>query len=337
MQRLKYLSLLFLFVTTCFVQAEEMPLDAKIYVAGHNGLVGSAVMKRLEQGGYTNIITRSSGELNLCIQRDVETFFEQEKPEYVILAAAKVGGIKANMNYPAEFIYKNLMISANVVHAAYENDVKKLLFLGSSCIYPRNCQQPIHEDYLLNGRLEPSNEPYAIAKIAGIKLCESYNRQYGTKFISCMPTNLYGPNDNFDLNNSHVLPALLTKMIEAKETNAPQMVVWGTGIPKREFLYVDDLADAVVYLMNHYDGQQHINVGTGEDISIGEVALLIKDAVGYEGELVFDTSKPDGTPRKLLDVGKLKNLGWQAETSLQEGITKTLEWYMENRDHLRRK
>lgn len=337
MNLLKCLLFTLMISTTCSLQAEGMPLDAKIYVAGHNGLVGSSVVRRLEEGGYTNIITRSSQELNLCIQQDVEAFFEEEQPEYVILAAAKVGGIKANMDYPAEFIYKNLMISANVIEASYKHGVTKLLFLGSSCIYPRNCQQPIHEDYLLNGYLEKSNEPYAIAKIAGIKLCESYNRQYGTKFISCMPTNLYGPNDNFDLKNSHVLPALLTKMIAAKEQGDPQMIVWGTGTPKREFLYVDDLADAVVHLMNHYEGQQHINVGTGEDISIAEVAMIIKDVVGYQGELVFDTSMPDGTPRKLLNVAKLKNTGWEAKTSLQEGIEKTYSWYMKNRDQLRKK
>lgn len=337
MKTIKSLLLTLVLLTSFYATAEEIPLDAKIYVAGHNGLVGSSIVRRLEQGGYTNIITRSSKELNLCIQKDVETFFKEEKPDFVILAAAKVGGIKANMDYPAEFIYTNMMISANVIHASYKSGVKKLLFLGSSCIYPRNCEQPIEEDYLLNGYLEKTNEPYAIAKIAGIKLCQSYNRQYGTKFISCMPTNLYGPNDNFDLKNSHVLPALMTKMVEAKESGAPQMVVWGTGKPKREFLYVDDLADACVHLMNHYEGEEHINVGTGEDISIAEVAHIIKDVVGYEGELVFDTTMPDGTPRKLLNVSKLNNTGWEAQTSLQEGIQKTYEWYMENRHQLRKR
>ncbi|MEC7838622.1 MAG: GDP-L-fucose synthase [Chlamydiota bacterium] len=307
-----------------------MERDAKIYVAGHNGLVGSALMRRLDDGGYHNVVTRSSKELDLRSQSDVDTFFSEEKPDYVILAAAKVGGIGANMTYPADFIYDNLMISANVINSAYKHGVKKLMFLGSSCIYPRECGQPIHEEYLLNGYLEPTNEPYAIAKITGIKLCESYNRQYGTKFISCMPTNLYGPQDNFNLETSHVLPALLSKFVKAKENGDEYVEVWGTGTVKREFLFVDDLADAIVYLMNHYEGNEHVNVGTGIDLTIAELAELIKNIVGYKGELVYDKSKPDGTPQKLLCVDKINGMGWHAKTSLEEGLRKTLDWYRDN-------
>lgn len=323
------------FYCLTIVSLNAMEHDSKIYVAGHNGLVGKAVMRCLEKQGYTNIITRTSKELDLRSQKEVNAFFEQEKPEYVILAAAKVGGIKANSDFPADFIYDNMMISANVIHAAYKSDVKKLMFLGSSCIYPRECAQPIHEEYLLNGYLEKTNEPYAVAKIAGIKLCQSYNRQYGTKFISCMPTNLYGPNDNFNKNNAHVLPALLDRFAEAKRHGDEEVVVWGTGSAFREFLYVDDLADAVVFLMNNYEGNEHINVGTGVDISIGDLVMLIKDTVGYEGNVVFDKSKPDGTPRKLLNVDRLRDLGWEAKTNLEEGLEKTFEWYMEHRDELR--
>lgn len=304
----------------------QMDYHAKIYVAGHNGLVGSAIIKRLRAKGYTNIITRSHKELDLRNQATVNQFFEKERPEYVFLAAAKVGGIVANNTYRAEFIYDNLMIAANVVHAAYVFGVKKLLFLGSSCIYPRNCPQPIKEEYLLTGELEHTNEPYAIAKIAGLKLCESYNRQYGTTFISCMPTNLYGPGDNFDLNNSHVLPALIRKFLHAKKYNEPTVTLWGTGAPYREFLFVDDLADAAIFLMNNYTGNETINVGTGVDVTIGDAAKLIKELVGYEGEIVYDHSKPDGTPRKLLQVDKLKALGWRARVDLRTGIERTLTW-----------
>ncbi|MGE0670014.1 MAG: GDP-L-fucose synthase family protein [Parachlamydiales bacterium] len=306
-----------------------MPYDAKIYVAGHNGLVGRAIERKLRQEGYTNIVSRTSDDLDLRRQADVDAFFEQEKPDYVFLAAAKVGGIKANSDYPAQFIYDNLMIETNVLHAAYLHGVKKLLFLGSSCIYPRECPQPIKESYLLSGPLEPTNDAYAIAKIAGIKMCQSYNRQYGTRFISCMPTNLYGPFDHFDLKNSHVLPALIRKFSEAKAEGRPSVTLWGTGSPKREFLHVDDLADAVLFLMRNYEGDEHVNIGCGDDLSIFELATLIKDAVGYEGELLFDPSYPDGTPRKLLDISKIQNMGWSPKISLQEGVQDTLRWYAE--------
>ncbi len=305
---------------------QQMSSEAKIYVAGHQGLVGSAIMRRLEQAGFSNIITRSLKELDLCDQAAVERFFAHEQPEYIILAAAKVGGIKANMEYPAQFIYENIMISANVINAAYKYGVKKLLFLGSSCIYPRMCSQPIKEEYLLTSELEKTNEPYAIAKIAGIKLCQSYNRQYGTNFIACMPTNLYGINDNFNLETSHVLPALLSKIYNAKKEGKDEVAVWGTGKPYREFLYVDDLADALLFLMQHYNGNKIINIGTGKDITIAHLAHLIKEVVGYEGKLIFDPTKPDGTPRKQLNVDKLHGLGWQAPTSLKTGIQKTLDW-----------
>jgi GDP-L-fucose synthase len=312
-----------------------MNKDAKIYVAGHKGLVGSAIVRVLQVNDYTNLLLKSSRELDLRRQTDVEAFFAQERPEYVFLAAAKVGGIGANNTYRAEFLYDNLMLEANVIHSAYQTGVKKLLFLGSSCIYPKLCPQPMHEDYLLTGFLEPTNEPYAIAKIAGLKLCENYCRQYGVNFISAMPTNLYGINDNFDLANSHVLPALIRKFHEAKLSNAPAVEIWGTGTALREFLFVDDLADALLFLMQHYDQQDFINVGTGEEVSIRELALTIQAIVGYSGELQFDSTKPDGTPRKLLDTTRLQQLGWQPKTSLKEGIERTYQWFQERYGKLR--
>lgn len=303
---------------------------AKIFVAGSRGMVGSAIVRNLEQNGFTNIITKSSKELDLRNQQAVFEFFETEKPEYVFLAAAKVGGIHANNTYPAEFIYDNMMIQNNVIHAAYLNKVEKLFFLGSSCIYPKFAPQPLKEEYLLTGALEPTNEAYAIAKISGLKMCEFYKKQYGCNFISAMPTNLYGINDNFNLQNSHVLPALLRKFIEAKQNNAPEVVVWGSGTPMREFLFVDDLAEACVFLMQNYNDAETVNIGTGEDVTIKELAETIKKTVGFEGELVFDATKPDGTPRKLLDVSKINNLGWKHKVNLQEGIEKTLDWVTEN-------
>jgi GDP-L-fucose synthase len=306
-----------------------MNKDAKIYIAGHRGMVGSAIIRDLQSKGYTNIITRTSRELDLIRQLDVEKFFEVEKPEYVFLAAAKVGGIYANNTYPAEFIYNNLMIEANIIHSAYKYKVKKLLFLGSSCIYPKLAAQPINEEYLLTGPLEPTNEAYAIAKIAGIELCKFYRRQYGCDFISAMPTNLYGIYDNFDLETSHVLPALIRKFHEAKINELKEVVMWGTGKPRREFLYVDDLADACVHLMNNYSNEMHVNVGTGEDVEIGELAKAIKSIVGFEGEIVNDLSKPDGTPRKLLDVNLLKSTGWKYKIELNDGIEKVYEWYLQ--------
>jgi GDP-L-fucose synthase len=308
-----------------------MNKEAKIYVAGHRGLVGSAIIRRLKNEGFNNLVYRSSNELDLRDKSQVDEFFSNEKIDYVFLAAAKVGGIVANNEYPADFIRDNLLIQTNVIDAAYRNNVKKLLFLGSTCIYPKLAQQPLKEEYLLTGELEPTNEPYAIAKIAGIKMCESYNRQYGTKYISVMPTNLYGENDNFDLHTSHVLPALIRKFHEAKENNQPFVEVWGTGKPKREFLYSDDLADACVYLMNSYEGNEIVNIGVGEDIEIGQLAQLVKETVGFDGEIKFDTSKPDGTPRKLVDVTKLNNLGWKASTSLEEGLKKAYQWFLENK------
>ncbi|MCQ5363552.1 GDP-L-fucose synthase [Anoxybacillus salavatliensis] len=307
-----------------------MDKNAKIYVAGHRGLVGSAILRKLQADGYTNLVYKASQELDLRDRNQVDRFFEEEKPEYVFLAAAKVGGIVANNEYPADFIRDNLMIQINVIDAAYRNGVKKLLFLGSTCIYPKFAPQPLKEEYLLTGELEPTNEPYAIAKIAGIKMCQSYNRQYGTKYISVMPTNLYGPNDNFDLHTSHVLPALIRKFHEAKENNAPYVEVWGTGTPRREFLYSDDLADACVFLMNNYEGNEIVNVGVGEDISIKELAEKIKNIVGYKGEIKFDTTKPDGTPRKLVDVSKINALGWKASISLDEGLQKAYQWFLDN-------
>jgi GDP-L-fucose synthase len=313
------------------IRGEEMDKHSKIYVAGHRGLVGSAIVRRLEKEGYNNLVYRTSSELDLTDKILVDQFFAEEKIEYVFLAAAKVGGIVANNEYPADFIRDNLLIQTNVIDAAYRNNVKKLLFLGSTCIYPKLAPQPLKEEYLLTGELEPTNEPYAIAKIAGIKMCESYNRQYGTKYISVMPTNLYGENDNFDLRTSHVLPALIRKFHEAKEKSQPFVEVWGTGTPKREFLYSDDLADACVYLMDHYEGNEIVNIGVGEDIEIGQLAHLVKETVGFEGEMKFDTSKPDGTPRKLVDVTKLNSLGWKASTSLEEGLTKAYQWFLENK------
>ncbi|WP_370583176.1 GDP-L-fucose synthase family protein [Pontibacter sp. FD36] len=298
----------------------SMEKTSKIYIAGHRGMVGSAILRRLEADGYTNIITRTSSELDLRNQQAVQEFFENEQLDYVFLAAAKVGGIHANNTFRAEFLYDNLMIEANIIHAAHLSGVKKLMFLGSSCIYPKMAPQPLKEEYLLTGPLEQTNEPYAIAKIAGIKLCESYRDQYDSNFISVMPTNLYGYNDNYDLQNSHVLPALIRKIHEAKDNGAPTVTVWGTGSPKREFLFADDLAAACVYLMDNYNGRELVNIGTGEDISIKDLALLIKEVIGYEGELEFDTSKPDGTPRKLMDVGKLHSLGFKHKIELREGI-----------------
>ena len=310
-----------------FLVSEQMPLDAKIFVAGHEGLVGSALVRNLQNQGYTNILTKSHQELDLRFQQAVDDFFQQEKIEYVFLAAAKVGGIRANSEYPAEFIYDNLMIQTNVIHGAYRSGVKKLLFLGSSCIYPRDCPQPIKESYLLTGPLESTNEPYALAKIAGIKLCQAYNRQYGTRFISCMPTNLYGPNDNFDLKSSHVLPALIRKFSEAKKQKKSHVVLWGTGSAKREFLHVDDLADACIFLMQKYEGDQTINIGCGTDLSIYELAQMIKTLVEYEGNLVFDSSYPDGTPQKLLDISTIQKLGWIPHISLEQGLRETVQWY----------
>ncbi len=302
-----------------------MEKKAKIYVAGHRGMVGSAIVRKLQAEGFENLLVRTSAELDLRSQEAVETFFKEHKPDYVFLAAAKVGGIVANNTYRADFLYENLMIQNNVIHSAYKHSVTKLLFLGSSCIYPKFAEQPIKEEYLLTGILEPTNEPYAIAKIAGLKMCDAYRSQYGCNFISAMPTNLYGPNDNYDLQNSHVLPALLRKMIVAKRTQQPAVEIWGSGTPRREFLHVDDLADACYFLMQEYDGTDWLNIGVGEDVSIKELAELIKDIVGYEGELQFNTSKPDGTPRKLLDVSKLHSRGWKAKIDLREGITKVYE------------
>ena len=300
-----------------------MEKNAKIYVAGHRGLVGSAIMRALEAAGYTNLITRTHQELDLLDQAAVADFFATEKPEYVFLAAAKVGGILANKTYPADFIYQNLVIETNIVESAHQNDVKKLLFLGSSCIYPKFAEQPIKEEYLLTGALEPTNDAYAIAKIAGIMMCQSYHRQYGSDFISVMPTNLYGENDNFDPETSHVLPALIRRFHEAKENNVPEVVVWGSGTPMREFLYVDDLASACLHLMDTYAEPEIVNIGTGTDVTIKELAETIADVVGYTGKIVWDSTKPDGTPRKLLDVSKLHNLGWHHSIELKEGIEKT--------------
>ncbi len=304
-----------------------MEKNAKIYVAGHRGLVGSAIMRCLQKNGYQNIIVRTHKELDLRNQAQVNQFFEAEKPEYVFLAAAKVGGILANNTYPADFSYDNLMISANVIHAAYQYQVKKLLFLGSSCIYPKMAPQPIKEEYLLTGALEPTNEGYALAKISGMQMCKFYRRQYGCDFISAMPTNLYGINDNFDLTSSHVLPAMIRKFHEAKMQGAPNVTLWGTGKVLREFLYVDDLADALLHLMNHYSAESHVNIGTGEDLSIHELALLVKEVVGFEGDIVYDASKPDGTPRKLLDVSLLHQSGWHHQMPLRKGIETVYEWF----------
>jgi GDP-L-fucose synthase len=315
------------------MQVISMEKNSKVYVAGHRGLVGSAIMRKLESKSYKNIICRTHKELDLTDQQAVNEFFVSEKPEYVFLAAAKVGGIFANDTYPAEFIYDNLMIETNVINAAYKYGVKKLLFMGSSCIYPKFALQPMKEEYLLTGELEPTNEAYAIAKIAGIRLCKHYNQQYGTNFISVMPTNLYGPNDNFDLQTSHVMPALIRKFHEAKINNESKVVIWGTGKPLREFLHVDDMADACVYLMDNFNAEdmgEFVNIGVGKDVSIAELSETIRDIVGFEGEVLYDTSKPDGTPRKLLDVSLLNSLGWKHSIDLKEGIKNTFEWYVKH-------
>ncbi len=309
-----------------------MELKSKIYIAGHKGMVGSAILRNLEEKGYKNFLLKTSSELDLKKTQQVDEFFETEKPDYVFLAAAKVGGIQANNSYRADFLYDNLMIQNNIIHASFVNKVKKLLFLGSSCIYPKLAPQPLKEDYLLSGYLEDTNEPYAIAKIAGIKLCESYFRQHGCNFFSVMPTNLYGKNDNYDLNNSHVLPALIRKFHHAKENNLPFVEIWGSGSPLREFLNADDLSDACVFLMRNYNGHKHVNIGTGTDISIKDLALLIQKTTGYTGELKYDLSKPDGTPRKLLDVNLLNNLGWKHKISLEEGIRLVYEDYIKNKN-----
>ncbi len=306
-----------------------MEQSAKIFVAGHRGMVGSAITRKLLEKGHSNLLQRTSSELDLRNQQSVNEFFASEKPEYVFLAAAKVGGIVANNTYRAEFIYENMMIQNNVIHAAYMNSVKKLMFLGSSCIYPKLAPQPLKEEYLLTGLLEPTNEPYAIAKIAGIKMCDAYRAQYGCNFISVMPTNLYGQNDNYDLKNSHVLPALIRKFHEAKQANAPSVVMWGTGEPRREFLHADDLADACYFLMQHYNDEGFVNIGTGEDLTIKELALMVKDIVGYTGNIEHDLSKPDGTPRKLMDVQKLHSLGWTARIGLREGIEKVYREFIQ--------
>lgn len=307
-----------------------MNKDSKIYVAGSNGMVGSAIVRVLKNNGFGNLVLTSSKDLDLRNQSQVKAFFEKEKPEYVFLAAAKVGGILANDTYPAAFLYDNLMIQNNVIHEAHENQVKKLLFLGSSCIYPKFAEQPIREDSLLTGKLEPTNEAYAIAKIAGVEMCKFYRKQYNSDFISAMPTNLFGINDNFDLNNSHVLPALLRKFVSAKNSNENTVTVWGSGNPMREFLFVDDLAEACLFLMENYSEGETINVGTGQDITIKDLALKIKEITNFEGKLEFDASKPDGTPRKLLDVSKINSLGWKHTTSLEEGIRKTYDWAIQN-------
>lgn len=305
-----------------------MNKDSKIYIAGHRGMVGSAIHRKLLGMGYTNIITRTSTELDLRVQEPVNEFFETERPDYVFLAAAKVGGIMANNLYRADFLYENLMIQSNVIHSAYATRVSKLMFLGSSCIYPKLAPQPMKEEYLLTGLLEHTNEPYAIAKIAGIKMCDAYRAQYGCNFISVMPTNLYGPNDNYDLQNAHVLPTLIRKFHEAKQNGDPAVTIWGTGTPMREFLHADDLASACVYLMENYNEEGLVNIGTGMDVTITELAMLIKEIVGYEGSLVYDHTKPDGTPRKLMDVSKLTNLGWKYSIELKEGLKQVYGDYL---------
>jgi len=302
-----------------------MNLQDKIYIAGHRGMVGSAILRQLKDKGFTNFILKTSSELDLRNQQAVADFFEQEKPDYVFLAAAKVGGIIANNTYRGDFIYENLMIQNNIIHQSYLNNIKKLMFLGSSCIYPKMAPQPLKEEYMLTGELEPTNEPYAIAKIAGIKMCDAYRDQFGCNFISVMPTNLYGPNDNYDLKNSHVLPAMLRKFITAKRNNDSSVTIWGTGSPKREFLHADDLAEACVFLMENYNEAGLVNIGVGEDISILDLAILVKKVVGFEGEILTDTTKPDGTPRKLMDVSKLSSFGWKAKTTLEEGIQKVYD------------
>jgi GDP-L-fucose synthase len=307
----------------------EMPRDARVFVAGHRGLVGSAVVRRLEQEGFTNLLLATRSQLDLRDQAAVNEWFRVQRPEYVFLVAGTVGGILANSTRPADFLYDNLMIHANVLHAAHETGVNKLLYLGSSCIYPRDCPQPIREEYLLTGPLEPTNEAYSIAKISGVKLCRAYRRQYGCNFISAMPTNLFGPHDNFDLESSHVLPALIRKFYDAREEGRPSVTIWGSGTPRREFLHVDDLADACLFLMLHYDREEHINVGTGEDVSIRELAEMVRGIVYPEAELEFDASKPDGTPRKLLDVRRLHELGWRRRIELEAGIRQTFDWFVD--------
>ncbi|MEE8427914.1 MAG: GDP-L-fucose synthase [Gammaproteobacteria bacterium] len=309
-----------------------MELDQKIYVAGHRGLVGSAIMRCLASRGYTNLITATSAEVDLRNQSKARSFFKEQTPEYVIIAAAKVGGILANDRYPADFIFDNLMIAANVIDAAHQYGVKKLLFLGSTCVYPKLAPQPLKEEYLLTGPLEPTNEWYAIAKIAGIKMCQAYRRQYGCQFVSAMPTNLYGSEDNFNLESSHVLPALIRKFYEAKQTKNSEVVVWGTGKPRREFLHVDDLADASLFLMQNYNGEEAINIGVGEDISIADLAETIRDIIGYKGSIVFDRDKPDGTPRKLVDTSLINSIGWSPKISLGQGILSTVKWYTKMRE-----
>ena len=304
-----------------------MDKNAKIYIAGHRGMVGSAIKRALEKDSYTNLIYKTKEELDLLDQSSVVELFKNERPEYVFIAAAKVGGILANNTYPADFIYQNLQIQNNIIYNAHKYKVKKLLFLGSSCIYPKLANQPIKEEYLLTGLLEPTNEAYAIAKIAGLKMCQYYKKQYGANFISCMPTNLYGPNDNFDLENSHVLPALIRKFYEARKENKENITIWGSGTPKREFLFVDDLADACIFLINNYDGVDTINVGVGKDISISELAQMIKNIIGFSGEIIYDETKPDGTLKKLLDVSRINDLGWKAQTTLEDGLKKTIECY----------
>jgi GDP-L-fucose synthase len=312
-----------------------MDSRSRIFVAGHRGLAGSSIVRALGRAGYNNLLLAGRDVLDLRLQRSVDEYFRDNRPEFVILAAAKVGGILANSAHPAEFIYDNLAIQTNVIDSAWRHGVRKLLFLGSSCIYPRLCPQPIREEYLLTGELEPTNDAYAVAKIAGIKMCQAYSRQYGFNAISLMPTNLYGPGDNFDLQNSHVLPALLRKFLEAAEAGAPKVVVWGSGAPRREFLHVDDLAHAALFLMLHYDEPEPVNVGTGEDITIAELAALISRLTGYRGELAFDVSRPDGTPRKLLDVSRIHALGWKASIPLERGIMDTLSWYRNSRTSTR--
>ena len=325
--------------STLNIKNSTLQKSDKIYVAGHRGLVGSAIVRQLEERGFTNLIMRTHKELDLTNQAQVQNFFTQESPDYVILAAAKVGGIHANNTYPADFIYQNMMIEANVINSAYENKVKRLLFLGNTCIYPKAVKQPMREDALLTDVLEPTNEPYALAKIAGIKLCESYNRQYGTDFRSVMPTNLYGPNDNFHPENSHVIPALMRRFHDAKVNNDSEVVVWGTGNAMREFLYVDDMAaaslfvlelDEQIYQANTKSMLSHINVGTGKDITIREMAETMKEVVGFKGKLIFDTTKPDGAPRKLIDVSRLSNMGWEYSVDLKDGLSKTYKWYLKN-------
>lgn len=322
-----------------------MNKEAKIYVAGHRGLVGSAFLRKLESDGFTNILVRTHKELDLLDQKEVADFFKKEKPEFVILVAAKVGGIHANNTYPAQFIYENLQIQNNIIHHSYLNNVKKLLFFGSSCIYPRECPQPIKEEYLLSGYLEPTNEPYAIAKIAGIKMCQSYNRQYGTNFIAVMSTNLYGENDNFDLKNSHVLPALMRKFHEAKQNGSDEVEVWGSGTPRREFLHVDDMADGCLFLMENYNpskeqneaGEIFMNLGVGEDVTIRELVEIVIETVEYKGKVSWNASKPDGTPQKLLDVDRMANIGWKSKICLKEGIKLTYKWFLDNSANIREK